>query len=545
MAENIQAAPKGRLAGSGIRLRQVVEFAHPEYTRRVNQWRKIRDCFEGEDRIKEYKSEYLPTKDSQESQDYTRYLERAVFVNFVARSIDTLTSAVFRRKEILRVPRALNSFVKRATDDGINLRQLSRWAVQELCLVSRAGLLLDLPSTNSSSPEPYLSRFPTEDIISWGPEAQPRWILLRECNSDASNLFAHDYKHSYLLLALDDNGDYCIARPSSSQLAKIKTPVDLFTQDIKYAYPEVFGKRLKKIPFWFLGALENTSHMPKPLMLDIANLNLAHYRNYADLETGRHYTGFPIYVIKSDDDASDEEDGEAIVKVSPHEVWELGQDDDALILEFTGGGLNSLENGLAEKEEHMRSMGATILSARANAAARSNASDEDTAESRDATLSDIVESISSAVTEILETVAQWRGAPTDTIMFFLNRHFNVPGIGARELRVLVEMVGRGILPRDLYLLFKDAGWLSETTTEDEFVQMINTEIIEPRKALETTELRQARADARLTNAEARQTKEQTAQIGNAPSQPQNPATDPATASDNSQNNNNNGTTQGQ
>lgn len=518
MAEQQSIAPIGKmiaLGNSELPLK-IPEFAHPQYRSRFHQWKKIRDCFEGEDVVKDAGEAYLPSRDAQETIDYSRYKQRAVFVNFIARTIDTLTSAVFKRKEIVRIPKALQKFVDRTTDDGINLRQLTRWILQELCLVSRVGLLLDLPATSSVTTNPYVSRYTTENIISWGSGAVPNWILLREQKGETTNLFAHDYKHSHLLLALDRDGFYCIARPTEAQLNKIAKEDDLWTTGIEYTYPMIYGSKLRTIPFWFIGSLENTSSVPKPMMLDIANLNLAHYRNYADLETGRHYTGFPIYTIFSDDEPSDIDDNgnEAVVKVSPNHIWELGQDDKAEILEFTGAGLTSLENGLAEKEEHLRSMGATLLSSRANAAARSSKNEEATQESRDATLSDVVESISSAITGILKTAAQWSNITDATIMFFLNRHFNVPGIGSRELRVLLDMVGKGISPKDLYVLMKDAGWLPETTTEEEFIRMIDEEIITPRKEEEALARRQARADARVTSAEARLTKVQIEKLDN-------------------------------
>ena len=524
---NIQTtAPRGYTPDESLQssLLPASHLLHPEYVRRAGQWLKIRDAFEGEDAVKARGERYLPRRDKMEDDEYTSYKERAQFVNFVSRTIDALTSSIFRRKEVYKCPPSMEYLREVATPDGLTLRQLARWSTQESCLVARSGILLDMsPSpTPGKLAKPYLSRFTAENILSWDDDnPQPKWILLREKTKRyKNNVFSRAREESYLLLALDAQGYYCACRPSEASLGNA-TDIQEVLNRTELRYPLIFQKKLTYIPFWFIGALENTARVEKPLMLDIVNVNMAHYRGSANLETTRHYVGSPVYVIKSASEPAEDE----ILLISPSRVWDLGQDDNAEILEFKGTGLSSLENGQEEKEEQLRTLGAVLLSQRKNAAARSSANDEDTQAARDATLSDVVECVTSAFQSILKTAAEWIGEDPESVLFYLNRHFSVPNIGARELRSLDTMLGKSLSAKDMYVLMRDAGWVTEETTEAEYISMIEEQVIKPR-------VEQEKADIAAAKIENRKAREELKQMKEPPQDPVNdPSSDPADPQD--------------
>lgn len=506
---NIQTiAPRGYTPDNSLQGATLpsTTLLHPEYVRRAGQWLKIRDAFEGEDAIKARGEQYLQRRDKMEDDEYRMYKDRAQFVNFVSRTIDALTSSIFRRKEMYKCPPKMEYLRDAATPDGLTLRQLARWTTQEICLLSRSGILLDMDKSPvpGQLARPFLSRFAAENILSWDDDnPQPKWVLLREKTKRyTKNVFSRVRENSYLLLALDSNGDYCACRPTESMLTGSIDIEEILKQtDVKY--PLIFGNTLKKIPFWFIGALENTPTVEKPLMLDIVNVNLAHYRGSANLETTRHYVGSPVYVITSEAEPAEDE----VLLISPSRVWDLGPNDKAEILEFKGTGLSSLENGQEEKEEQLRTLGAVLLSQRKNAAARSSANDEDTQAARDATLSDVVECVTSAFQSILRTAAEWIGENPESVVFYLNRHFSVPSIGARELRSLDTMLGKSLSAKDMYILMRDAGWVTEETTEAEYIAMIEEQVIKPRVEQEKADLAASKIENRKAKEELKQLKD--------------------------------------
>jgi hypothetical protein len=144
--------------GTSIGDLMTYQHVHPDYQIRAPQWQKIRDCFEGEDRVKSRGKLYLPSRDNQENAEYIAYKDRAQFVNFVSRTVDSLTSSIFERKETLKLPLRMERLRRSTTPDGLSFRQLARWLVEEVLLVSRAGILLDLPKAETTTPEPTIRK---------------------------------------------------------------------------------------------------------------------------------------------------------------------------------------------------------------------------------------------------------------------------------------------------------------------------------------------------------------------------------------------------
>lgn len=54
---------------------------------------------------------------------------------------------------------------------------------------------------------------------------------------------------------------------------------------------------LREIPFVFLGGDCITSMVDAPLLIDLADLNLAHFRASVDYEHGCHFTDLPTPIV--------------------------------------------------------------------------------------------------------------------------------------------------------------------------------------------------------------------------------------------------------
>lgn len=468
---HLEVAPEPALAA----------LIHPDYKVRFPQWTRVRDCIEGQDQVRDRKTTYLPQREKQSDLDYKAYLERAVFFNATGRTRQTLLSSIFRRPGVERLPTELSG--ESVTRDGMSLKKVARWLAEEVISVSRAGCLIDLPEEESAVIQPFLSLYHAEHILSWQEErGVVKMVLLAERVLDTevvTNMFNPTGKWQIRLLALDNNGEYFQLTGSPETFSSMTA-----YPEAGRVYPEVKGRRLKSIPFQFFGALKNTVGPEKPVLLDIADINLAHYRQYAVLETARAFVGSPIYVTYTDGESDDSD--EPLI-VSSRMVWELNSNDKAEILEFKGSGLSSLENGLDEKEEQMRVLGARLVGQRKNAAARSSTSDENATAGDDATLLDIVQSVGEGLTNIMKIIAGWKRlspAKINSIMISLNRHFTAPAIGARELRAIDASLNHSLRPEDIFYLLKEAGLIAEDQDKDDYIayiEKIRQEAIEAKK----------------------------------------------------------------
>jgi hypothetical protein len=71
------------------------EFTHPEYDKRLPEWKQNRDAVAGEDAIKAGKATYLPNptptdKSAEANSRYDNYVQRAVFTNASGRTVEGL-----------------------------------------------------------------------------------------------------------------------------------------------------------------------------------------------------------------------------------------------------------------------------------------------------------------------------------------------------------------------------------------------------------------------------------------------------------------------
>lgn len=129
-----------------------VSFIHAELSKLLPMYYLIRDAIAGEPTVKAARTTYLPKPNASDTSKennarYDAYIARLVFYNVARRTLFGLIGQVFMRDPVVKVPRLLNPLVANATGSGINLTQLSKKAVSLNLAYSRAGILVDYPTT--------------------------------------------------------------------------------------------------------------------------------------------------------------------------------------------------------------------------------------------------------------------------------------------------------------------------------------------------------------------------------------------------------------
>lgn len=448
-------------------------ICHAEYRRRYPEWQMMRDCVEGQTAIHNRGEVYLPKRTSMSDEDFLVYLYNASFFNATGRTIQDLMSRAFRRPPVVVCPDQVKP--DKLAQDGRSFRRLSRDITKEVLIVNRVGYLLDMPKSRLTSPEPFLVQYAAEDILSWSFDRRGlRGILVRENvrkttddpirATDQSNIFGGETNERCRLLALDDNDEYYQYEGPISEFEKMKE-VPL----VGRTYVDIREKKLKYIPFFLFSSEGDETPPARPLLLDIAHINLGHYRDNARLAHARHFVGSPIYVAKYGEGPStvDDDDDDETLILSSDRLWEMGKEDDAKILQFNGNGLETLENALDEKEQQMRVLGARLLMQSRKTAARSSGSDDMEADSHEASLQDVIESVSRGLEAILKVVAEWKNA-SGTIKVQLNRQFSAKRLGPRELRAVDAAMGRSIPISAVYYIMQESGWIGEDMSLEEY-----------------------------------------------------------------------------
>jgi hypothetical protein len=231
------------------------------------------------------------------------------------------------------------------------------------------------------------------------------------------------------------------------------------------------GKPFDYIPFRMLGIVGSNMDVDKSPILDLANVNLSHYRSSADLEHGRHWTAVPTPWAAGFELGPDD-----VLKVGSSTAWVTENPQArAGYLEFSGNGLSSLENALKEKQHIMAVLGARLLDEQKREA--------ETAEALrlrqsgdNSVLSVVATSVSQAFEDVMRFVLDWKSGSRDgDISISVNTDFLAISMDSKMLVSLMTALQAGDISWDTFFYNMSRGELvPEGRTADQELALIET-----------------------------------------------------------------------
>jgi hypothetical protein len=313
------AANNGEIGNAPVQGFGNVRFIRAELRRYLNQYRRIKHCIEGEEKIKEKGNLYLPQPDptntsAENVERYRQYVERAVFYNATRRTLAGLIGEIYAIMPEVVAPPALDASIADATGGGVSLVQQSVEAAHNVLAYSRCGLLIDYPTTESGATQaqvedgdirPVFRVFAPWHILNWrtivrGSLVILSMVVIEEWVEDHRDTFEVRMIPQWRVLRLDAQGEYVvdIYRSLSGVGA---TSVSTGEQGVQLGISSTVkptdanGEPFRELPFKFIGATNNSHLLDPPLLYDLASLNIGHYRNSADYEESSFTVGQPTY----------------------------------------------------------------------------------------------------------------------------------------------------------------------------------------------------------------------------------------------------------
>ena len=470
-----------RLAKNQVRpeFDKVPTWAHPDVLYWYDQWQKIRDCIEGERAIKSQRTLYLDKLEGMESeQEYDAYLSRGTFYNFTGRTVLAMTGTLFRRQpQVSGLPEALEDGLEDISDEGASFRVYTQQVGQEVLTLARVGVLLDLPEGETTNPQPYFTTYTAENIIDWREGRDPKtgrkrleMVTLREfhmIDEPIGDTTVHRYAARYRKLEII-GGRYVVQVYESATGDADLSPGFL----VNTIYPTRRGVALEFIPFKIFGVVSSNASVEKPTTLDIADLNISHYKSYAHLEHGRFFVGLPIYWAEKISD----EGGDYVL--GPSRVWELEKGAGAGIIECNGQGLKFLENACATKEAQAASLGGRLIGVTAQSTAETDNQTALKERNEQAILLCIALGLDAGFTTLLRWWAWWSNESEEDVKAIeveFNKDFLFDTTGAREFRAIQSMYKEGLIPVEvLYDALRKAEVIPDFMQIEEFKALLNS-----------------------------------------------------------------------
>ncbi len=447
-----------------------VDTPHPQYLEFAGKWSKARDAAAGEEAVKARRDEYLPMLKGQSNDDYAAYLKRTPYFNATARTVDGLSGMIFRRPPVIIRPPEMDEFVADVTFEGVSLTAFAEQVVHEVLVAGRAGVIVDFPRATDADVtliqagnlgrRPFLRFYRAEDILNW-----------RVGTVDNRTVLVQVRLFERVEQATADNGEFdgdLVEQIRVLDLVDGKYRQRLFRRDDDKNWvphgdeivPEQGGSPMDFIPFRFLGPRDTAAQITKPPLLDLVNVNLSHYRSAADLEHGAHFVGLPTPFVFGTADAP--------ATIGPTVVWHAPETDVQVgMLEFTGGGLATLERLLDRKEQQMAVLGARMLFPEKKAAEAAETASMHR-QGENSALAALALAVARALSEAMTIARDWIGATGETSIS-LNTDYLPTPMSPQMLVALIQAVQSGHISRRTFFSNLQRGEIiaAETAFEEE------------------------------------------------------------------------------
>ena len=301
----------------------IVRGVHPEYNEYKDIWEKCRDAYVGEEAIKAKSTKYLPKLNGQNNAEYENYKLRAQFYGATARTVEAYLGMIWRKPTSYRFyhdgeeSHELNDFFKEffkvITSDGKSFDDFAHDVAEDIIVTNRVGVLVDMPYVDPVALErmslsdyreagikPLLSVYSTESIINWHTAVIDNqtipvlYVLHETITRIPENSLVAEHVNRYRILYLENYKDRKNRRykvivaeePMYKTTADPKTSMEV----VEVYYPTVNNEYIRTIPFFILtdrGIGFKKIH--KPMISDLASVNIGHYRNSADMENELHF----------------------------------------------------------------------------------------------------------------------------------------------------------------------------------------------------------------------------------------------------------------
>lgn len=470
---------------------QGVRTRHPEYLKRCSQWEIMRDCYEGSDAIKGKGTKYLPMTQRGERPDaydrhiYEAFKMRADYTNYVAQIHDVLHGMIENRPAKVDVPNKLleKGFIKNIDLQGNSLDQFISDCVSDCLITGWGGILADIPKVDKKISmsmaenlgiRPYLTYYKAESVINWkykrvGGIKKLSMVILEEDVED-DDIFAHNLSKQWRVLRLDNLGRAIqeIYKPAEKENGDAKGDVKVSSSVIL-----VNGEPIDYIPFITLPFAEPV----KPILYDIALLNIGHYQKTADLNSANHKTTLPMAWFTGHTPEVDKNTGEPVpVTFGQDIVVQLPEPDAKVgILEFSGNGIEHNEASLTRVESQMFVLCSHIISQDKKTAENQNAISIHR-QGEDAKIATYARYISKRFTDAMRIICQWEQLDDSDVNIELNTDYSSMAFDANAVNSIANIFSQGKLPlRSLYYMLQQGGYLEPDMNYEAFVYLLDLE----------------------------------------------------------------------
>jgi hypothetical protein len=379
--------------------------------------------------------------------------------------------------------------------------------------MSRAFLWVDYPKTNGivskaqaeeHGVRPRIILCDPRKVINWrvvphGAKSKLSLVVIEEEYIKKDDGFHAEFDAQYRVLRLM-NGVYWseLYRPGNGgwQLVERIQPLD------------GEGLPFDNIPGTFIGAETNDTVVEKPLMLDIANLNIGHYRNSADYEEMTYMVGQPTPWLAGLSDAWVDRHLKGQIMLGSRACIPLPENASAGLLQCEAATLP--KEAMDQKEELMTALGAKLVEKKEVQKTATEAGIDEASET--SILATCCKNVSAAYAAAFRWAAQFanikidgqsegeeKTGTQDAILYELNTDFAIARMSPEEAGKVLEIYNGNLITfEEARDKLKSGGWayLDDEDAKDQLEEKAEEEFKKAQAELKS----QTDEQVRLQNA---------------------------------------------
>ena len=418
-----------------------VDTKQIQWEQNFKTWQLMRDV------LSSNVAKYVPMLEGQTKEEWQAYTARPAFFNATQRTSDALLGLIFSKHAELTDNAELQKIYDNITLDDDTIEDFAKAITKEVLAVGRGGVLIDMPSIDRSqfsasqieamNLRAYARLYKAENIINWrytnvnGIQYLSLLVLEETFEYQGNDEFSVEIGTRWRVLDLFEG------RYRQRIYVKQKDTTSLEAEIL----PMANGKPITYIPFVFFGVNELKGNVETPPLLDLAKVNLSHFKNDVDLEHGAHFTALPTPCISG----YNADPSAPAIKIGSTAFLTFNDPNaKAYYMEFSGDGLNTIQNIIALKEKRMAVLGARLLlDEKKTAEATETVAMRSSGER--AVLINIAITISSGMKRVLQIIAEWENIKQE-IVYNLNTDYNLSTLDAQLLAQIMAGVQSSTIP---------------------------------------------------------------------------------------------------
>lgn len=398
-----------------------INTTHPTYDTKCSEFTV--DAYNGN--VKHY----VERLQMQSRSDYEAYVNRACYYNVTKRTTDALIGAMLRKPHT-------TSLDNINVSDGMTFETFMAYILRDIFLTSRVGILVDF---DEDKQQPYMVPYDNAAIINWGDD----FVILREVyyKVDPDDKYKKEIKEQFRELTLID-GVYHVRIWRQGVL--LSSTQETLWEIAEQHIPTNRGVPLNYIPFVFVNDKDTTDECRKPTMLNLAQVNVSHFRTIADIEQCAHFLALPQPYISGDFQDSNMTN----VSLGGSQLWRLEEGSSVGYLEYNGAGINSLQAIADRKEAQMANLGSRLIT-------KSGVESAEALRLRtvgeSSTLVSMINALEQGLKIAVGMYGAWMGMEPSTIEFDMNRDFDNVLASSQDVATWIQLLTGGHISQETFL----------------------------------------------------------------------------------------------